>query len=127
MSVDPERTERFTIELCGIRAMGYCGVLPEEQERRQPLEVDLRVEVEAPAALDSDDITDTVDYAALVEMVERVLAGERFSLLERAAARMADVILEDLRVRAVSVVVRKLRPPLAVDVRTVGVRLERSR
>ena len=32
------------IELKGIRALGTIGVLPEEQERAQPFEVDITVE-----------------------------------------------------------------------------------
>ena len=32
------------IQLRGLRALGFCGALPEEQERRQPFEVDLDVE-----------------------------------------------------------------------------------
>ncbi len=69
------------IELRGLRAVGFCGVLPEEQVRAQPLEVDLDVEADLRAAGASDRLEDTVDYGALAAEVERVLTTERFTLL----------------------------------------------
>ena len=53
--------------------VGICGALPEEQERAQPLEVDLDVERRPrrpPARTDALD--DTVDYGAIAADVERV-------------------------------------------------------
>ncbi len=53
------------IELRGLRALGTHGVLPEEQERPQPFEVDLDLEVDLRRAGRSDDLADTVDYGAV--------------------------------------------------------------
>jgi dihydroneopterin aldolase len=53
-----------------------------------------------------------------------VVATTTFSLLEALARAVATGLLEaDARVQAVTVTVRKLRPPLALDVDSVGVRL----
>jgi dihydroneopterin aldolase len=110
-----------------MRVMGTHGVLPEEQVRAQPFEVDLDVEIDLSAAAASDDLADTLDYGALAEQVERVVSTERFQLLERLAGRIAEVALEDERVTAVTVTVRKLRPPVAVALDHAGVRLTRRR
>lgn len=115
------------IEIRGLRTLGVCGVLPEEQERPQPLEVDLAIEADLAAAGATDDLADTIDYAVMIEAVERVVVSERFRLLERLAARLAEVVLADERVSAVEVAVRKLRPPVAHHVGTTGVRIVRSR
>ncbi|WP_334143947.1 dihydroneopterin aldolase [Rhabdothermincola sp.] len=115
------------IEIRGLRALGVCGVLPEEQQRPQPLEVDLVIEADLAAAGATDDLADTIDYAVTIEAVERVVATERFRLLERLATRLAEVVLADERVSAVEVVVRKLRPPVAHQVDTTGVRIVRGR
>ena len=49
-------------------------------------------------------------------------------LLEHLAARLADAVLAaDPRVGAATVWVRKLRPPVAFDLATSGVRVTRSR
>lgn len=115
-----------TIELRGLRALGYCGALPEEQERRQPFEVDLDVEADLAVAGSSDELEDTIDYGALCAAVELVVVDERFRLMERMAARIAEVVLADLRIDAVTVVVRKLRPPVPQQLGTSGVRIRRS-
>jgi dihydroneopterin aldolase len=115
------------IELRGLRALGVCGVLPEEQERPQPLEVDVDIEADLTAAGMSDDLDDTVDYGAVCELVERVITTETFFLIERLAERIAELILSDDRVLAVTVAVRKTRPPVAQILATSGVRIRRVR
>ncbi len=117
-----------TIELRGLRVSAYCGVLPEEVERRQPIEMDLDIHCDLSSAGTSDRLADTIDYGALCEAVERVAAGERFSLLEALAERVASVMLsEDARIRGCLVAVRKLRPPVAQQLATAGVRIMRQR
>jgi dihydroneopterin aldolase len=115
------------IELRGLVASGFCGALPEEQERTQPLEVDLDVVADLSPAGASDALGDTIDYGALAASVEAVVTGERFTLLERLAQRIADVVLEAPGVMAVTVTVRKLRPPVPQVMATSGVRITRSR
>ncbi len=115
------------IELRGLTALGVCGVLPEEQDRPQPLEVDVDIEADLRAAGASDDLDDTVDYGAVCELVERVVTTERFRLLERLADRIAELILSDDRVLGVTVSVSKLRPPVAQILATSGVRITRRR
>ena len=61
------------IELRGLRALGYIGALAEEQQRRQPFEVDLDVEVDLSQSGHSDDLDDTVDYGALCATVEGII------------------------------------------------------
>ena len=115
------------IELRGLSALGICGVLPEEQERPQPLEVDVDIEADLTAAGMSDDLDDTVDYGAVCDLVERVITTEKFLLVERLAERIAELILSDDRVLAVTVGVRKVRPPVAQILHTSGVRIRRVR
>ena len=115
------------IQLRGLRALGICGALAEEQERVQPLEVDLDVAADLAAAGRSDALADTVDYGELAATVERVITSERFQLLERLAQRVAEVVLDDPRVQSVTVTVRKLRPPVPQHLDTSGVCITRAR
>ena len=113
------------IELRGLRVAGTHGVLPEERTRPQPFEVDLDVHLDLRPAGASDDLADTVDYGALAGVVERVVATERYGLLERLAERIAEVVRADERVQSVTVAVRKLEPPVPVDLASSGVRITR--
>lgn len=116
-----------TVELRGLVISGFCGVLPQEQDRRQPLEFDLDLDVEVERALESDELEEAVDYGSLCAAIEHLLETDRFGLLEGLAARVADLVLADGRVLAVTVAVRKLEPPVSQQLRTAGVRFHRTR
>ena len=115
------------IELRGLRVLGTHGALPEEQVRAQPFEVDLDVSLDLRPAGDSDDLEKTLDYGGLSERVASIVGSERLVLLERLAERIALAVLDDERVSEVAVTVRKLRPPVPVDLATAGVRIVRRR
>ncbi|MDQ4098428.1 MAG: 2-amino-4-hydroxy-6-hydroxymethyldihydropteridine diphosphokinase [Actinomycetota bacterium] len=116
------------VELRGLRALGHHGVLPGEQDRPQPFEVDLEVEADLSRAGATDDLADTADYGALVAAAVRVVTDERWNLLERMAQRVGEEVLAaDGRVEAVTVTVRKLRPPVPLDMASAGVRVRRMR
>ena len=61
--------ENDRIELRGLRVMASVGVLPEERERAQPLELDLTLSCDLAAAGYSDALDDTVDYGAITDAV----------------------------------------------------------
>ena len=113
------------ILITGIRELGVHGVLPEEQVRPQPFEVDIELHVDLSPAGVSDDLDDTVDYGAVSEAVSRVVASEQYKLLERLAARIAEVCRADPRVLGVVVEVRKMQPPVRAMLDHVAVRIER--
>jgi dihydroneopterin aldolase len=122
---DRSRGVTGAIVIAGLRELGVHGVLPEEQARPQPFEVDIELTVDLEAAGESDALDDTVDYSAVAEAVSRVVASERYHLLERLATRIAEVCGVDDRVTSVSVTVRKLHPPVRAMVDYVAVRIER--
>jgi len=113
-----------TIVIQGLRELGVHGVLPEEQTRPQPFEVDVELTVDLGDAGESDALDDTVDYSAVAEAISRVVRSERYHLLERLATRIAEVCRVDERVSGVTVTVRKLHPPVRAMVDHVGVRIE---
>lgn len=114
-----------TIILAGIRALGAHGVLPEEQSRPQPFEVDVELSVDLRAPGRSDVLSDTVDYDALTGRIVSIIEAGGLSLLEALATRIAGACKADPRVTAVVVTVKKLRPPVPVHVDHVAVRIQR--
>lgn len=115
------------IELRGLRVLGRHGCLPEEQDRPQPFELDLDVVLDLSPAARSDGLSDTVDYGGLAGAASAVVAGEHVALMETLAERVADALLADDRVRSVTVALRKLRPPVPLDLASAGVRITRAR
>lgn len=115
------------IELRGLRAVGVHGVNPEEQDRPQPWEVDLDLELDLSVAGRSDALSDTVDYGAVSVAVAQIISTERHQLLEKLAHRIAESLLADPKIAGVGVNIRKVRPPVPVDLATSGVAIHRSR
>jgi 7,8-dihydroneopterin aldolase/epimerase/oxygenase len=116
------------IEVRDLRVTGIHGALPEERERAQPFSVDIVAWVDMEAAQQSDDLADTVDYGALAQTAADVVGGRSYRLLEALCGRLAGALLiVDPRLEAVEVTVRKLHPPLPLDVGSTGVRVRRAR
>ncbi len=121
-------TDDDRIELRGLRLVGRVGVLDLERAQDQPLEVDLDLIVDLAAAGASDDLADTVDYGAVCATVAGAVAAGHVALLERLAARVADAVLAlDPRIDTVDLTIRKLRPPVPLDLATSGVHIVRAR
>ena len=115
------------IELRGLRASGHHGARPGEQDSPQPFEIDLDLDADLARAGASDQLGDTIDYGAVAAAASAVVAGERWQLLERIAERVAEEVAAcDRRISAVTVTVRKMRPPVP-DLATAGVRVTRRR
>jgi len=116
------------LEIRGLRVLAVHGVLPEEVERAQPFELDLDVWTDMAIAARTDALADTVDYGALVTRAAAAAGPPRCALLETVAVRVAEAVLDvDRRIAAVAVTVRKLRPPVPVDLASAGVRVWRHR
>lgn len=107
--------------------MAFCGILPEEVERRQPFEIDVDVDVDLQAAATSDDLENTIDYGGLVANIEQLAVQNRYGLLERFASEVASSVLAHEKAQSTRVTVRKLRPPVPQDLQSSGVTVRRSR
>lgn len=116
------------VEIRGLRLLGVVGVLPEERLRAQPLELDVDIEVDLTAAGLSDDLSSTVDYGVVCDRLASAVASVHPELLERLAAELVAAVFDvDASISAVTVAVRKLRPPVAHLLETSGVRIRRTR
>jgi FolB domain-containing protein len=115
------------LELRGLRLLGVHGALSFERLGPQPFEVDLSIETDFSSAAKSDELSDAIDYGVVVERVRDIVENERFSLLEALAESIATTILLDQRIGAVTVSLRKLRPPVPVDLSSAGVVITRRK
>ena len=106
-----------------MRFYAYHGVM--EQERRVGGEylVSLRIEADLSRPVVSDDVADTINYAALYEMVAREMA-QPSKLLEHVAGRIAQRVLEDFPLAdALSVRITKCNPPMGADSKGASVEI----
>lgn len=86
------------------------GVYPHERHEAQPLSIDVEVHVDVAKAAKSEDLADTVDYAALVDELTFLVQAARFRLVETACHAIARYVqLRTSRQLPVHVRVRKTR------------------
>ena len=100
------------------------GVYPRERKAPQAVFVDLTLHTDLQVAGRSDQLADTIDYAALVARVRKAVAKSRFQLLEALAEYIAGICLREPRIAAVDVTAAK---PRALPGIGVAVTVHRAR
>jgi dihydroneopterin aldolase len=117
----------YRIELRGLTARGHHGVLDAERRDGQSFIVDVALVVDTVPAAASDDLADTVDYAALSDGIVAIVTGKPVNLLETLASRIAERCLDDPRVVETTVTVHKPQAPIAHRFDDVAVTISRAR
>ncbi|HOW27078.1 MAG TPA: dihydroneopterin aldolase [Elusimicrobiota bacterium] len=84
------------------------GCTPQERSRVQPIHIDVEARCRSlRRAGVKDDLSCTVDYAALALKIRFALGKMSCRTIERVAERVSQLVLETSRVRSVTVRVRK--------------------
>lgn len=98
-----------------------------EFERRQPRTLQVNIEIGRPSirACKTDKLADTIDYAAVVDLVKDTFASHAFHLLEPLAEAIIDLILEKFDAQWARIEV--VKTGVVPNARDVGVRIERTR
>jgi len=114
------------LRLQNLRFYGYHGLFPEEGRLGQQFEVDVELYRDLAAAGASDNPADTIDYTAVLDLVEKVVTGDRCQLVEAVAERIAHAIGTEFGPLELVVRVRKPNPPVATQFDGVEVEIRRS-
>lgn len=114
------------IEIKGIRGHGFHGVLESERREGQEFAVDVAMEVATEEAARHDDLTLTVDYAAIAQLVHARIVGAPARLIETLAHVIADDVIKVKGVEGVTVSVHKPHAPIPVPFDDVVVTVHRS-
>jgi dihydroneopterin aldolase len=117
--------DRIVIER--LEFQGRCGITAEERRRPQPMAVDLELDCEIRSAGASDQLNDTVDYAAVVERIVELGGREICALLEGLAEKMLTMLFTEFPVSRARLWLRKLAPPIAHAAGSVGIKVDRAR
>jgi len=115
----------ITVE--GIRVFAYHGHLPEEEKLGGHFMVNVWVTADTTEVEKTDDLSDTVDYVKIIEIVKKQMAI-RSNMIEHPARRIADTILPLNKVQKVKVEVQKIAPPIdaVFDKLSVTIKAERK-
>lgn len=112
---------RYTVTIKDLQAQATLGVFDWEKTAPRQIIYNVTLEVEAPKAAKSDQIEDTVDYAAIEAALLTHATSQPFQLIEKLATESCDLLLRlDPRIKQVTVEIDKpgaLRCAQSVSVR----------
>lgn len=116
------------ITITGIAGYGFHGVLDGEKTVGQQFSVDAVLSVDLSAAGASDDLSHTVHYGEVAELIHAQITGEPVELIETLADRTARLVLEGYPlVQRVELTVNKPQAPIRVPFANVAVTVVRER
>ena len=100
------------IELEGMEFKAYHGCLPQEKVRGNNFIVDFRGEIDLSAAVESDNLEDTLNYADIYDIVSEEMSIPS-ELLENVAGRIVKSIAARFpQLESFSIRVSKSKPPV---------------
>ena len=98
-----------------VRFYAFHGVMPQERSVGGEFLVSVKVGYPLEKAMISDDVADTLNYAALYELVKKEMM-QPSSLLEHVMGRIVEAIEKAFpKVASVEVKIKKVNPPMGSD------------
>ena len=102
-----------TVKLVNAVFYAHHGVMQEEHRIGGRYEVDVAMTLDFDEAARTDDLTRTVDYEHVYQLVQEIVLRNRFYLIEKLAFLIAHEIREAYSgLECIEVTVRKRNPPV---------------
>ena len=95
------------IRLSGLKLSTHIGVPDEERAGSQMLEADVIMRLSSRFEAMQDDISTTIDYAAVAARLQQIAAGKPRCLIETLAAELAECVLREFGAAGVTIDLRK--------------------
>ena len=109
------------IFLRNVRFYAFHGVMPQEQKVGGEFLVDLRVGYPIEKAMETDEVSDTLNYAELYALVKQEMDTPS-RLLEHVAGRIIRTIQDRFpQVSSINLKITKKNPPMGADCDGAGV------
>lgn len=113
--------ENSYILLEHLRFHAFHGVMAQERVVGNDYDLSLRIGYDVSAAMLSDDVDDTLNYAEVYSLLEQEMQVPS-ALLERVAYRIADRLMRRFpAISSVQINLVKLNPPMGADSDGAGV------
>lgn len=115
------------IFLDDLRFYAYHGVAAQEKLIGNEYILSLRLRVDISRAMQTDDVADTVNYAAVHEVLKQEMSVPS-RLLEHVAGRMLKRLFREFpAVEAIDLKLSKRNPPMGADIAAAGVEIMAER
>ena len=106
-----------------VRFYAFHGVMPQERQVGAEFMVSLRVGYPLEKAMESDEVGDTLNYAALYDLVKTEMQ-QPSKLLEHVAGRIAKAVTTAFpQTTSIDLTLTKINPPMGADCAGAGVEI----
>ena len=114
--------------LSNLGFYGYHGVLEAEKKLGQKFFIDVELFVDTKEAGKNDDLTKSVSYADVYEVIKDITENKTFDLIEALAENISQVVLDKFKlVNSIMVRVKKPEAPVNGIYDYFGVEIRRER
>ncbi|MGH2907080.1 MAG: dihydroneopterin aldolase [Solirubrobacterales bacterium] len=124
---DEQGETAVSVDITGLSVYTHHGVSAAEQEVGQRLLIDISFELDTCDATVTDELDDTVDYAAVCEQVWLAAQKRSYKTLERLCSAIADHLMDHFDVESVMIRATKPEPPIPLPVGDVSVEVWKER
>lgn len=116
------------IHINGIKTYAYHGAIQEERVLGQYFITDLVLHVDLTDASKTDNLSETVHYGEVYNLVEEIVKGEPVSLIERLAGKInAELFDRYDKIIEVETTITKPNPPIDGNYDSVAITLHGKR
>ncbi len=110
----------------GLKVETVVGCFNWERQILQPLMLDLKIWLDLSVAAQSDELTDTLNYAEICELASQSIVHAAPKLIEHAADVVMHVLFERYtKIEKIHITIRK--PAIIATAQSVGIQIERHR
>lgn len=119
--------QKMTLRINKARVFAYHGVLEQERKTGANFYVSLEADTDFSSSLFSDELADTVSYAALFDIIRQEMAIPS-RLIEHVGGRILKHIFQSYpEIKAVRIEIIKENPPMGADCEGAGITMEATR
>ena len=113
------------IKINDLKVRTIIGAHPWERVNKQELVITITIEYDASQACRSDRLKDALNYENVVNQIMKIVKRSRYTLLEKLASRILDIVMSDRRVERALVCIDK--PHAIPEARCVSFELSSQR
>lgn len=113
------------IKIKNLRLKTIIGIHDWEAKIDREIIINATIETDFEESLQSDDITDTINYDTIITKIKNLIAQNRFKLIEKLAQQVMNTIMEDSRIKGCTLEVDKVG--VVPDVDSFSITIQQNR
>ena len=122
----PEDVNKIIIK--DLKIYAYNGAAPEEQKLGQMFSLDLTIFTSFKDAVLKDSVQNALSYSDVIDFVKVKFLSKKFNLIESAAEFLCSSLLCKFnKIIKVTILLKKLNPPINANFSYVAVEISKSR